>query len=132
MKSSFFLVSIVFLVLVSIASTTSSSFDSIKLKSLNFIKESKRLHKNKGGSEALAAEITETTQEFTRIKRLEDEIVASIETTVAQGTTDLTAQLTAAPKNKDKKKAIDALKAAVNKINSALEKENQSIFFFLF
>lgn len=58
--------------------------------------------------------------------------MASIETTVAQGTKDLAAQLTAAPKNKDKKKAIDALKAAVNKINSALEKENQSIFLILF
>ena len=112
MKFSFFLVSIIFLVLASIASTTSKS---------------NRLHKYKGGSEALAAEITETTQEFTRIKRSEDEIVASIETTVAQGTKDLAAQLTAAPKNKDKKKAIDALKAAVNKINSALEKENQKL-----
>ena len=93
------------------------------------MKESNRLKRRKDGAAELAAEITKTTTEFTRLKRLQDDIVTSIETAVK---TDLNKPITDATNNKDKKKAIDTLKAAVNKINTALAAVKPSRFLFSF
>ena len=89
------------------------------------------MHRSKDDSAALAAEIKDAANEFTRIKRLEDDIVTSIETAVTQSTTEVAAQITAAPLNTNKKDALKTLKAAVNKVNDALKSAKESMFYLI-